>query len=398
MQTRSLVAFATLLFQIQLLTPCLAATATELPAAVAPVVHAAEHPVILADDAGAIAEILIQFSESDGPGIRLVLADLLAKLPVDVDLIVACPNQYEVFEFERMFGEAARACDRSVRVANVGLDISVWARDRLIARAFPSGRPASFIVPRPPQTLDIWRLNEHYAPFELESCGLLADVQAAPIVIEGGNVVSTRDQAFVGVNSVLESVDCDDPVDNEELAVRRLERSFGKPVMVIGNDDGEVPWDHVDMYITPVHDQVLLVADPDAGQKLLLLNELTGHGLLEAPAEDDVYGASPDIELFDVVSSQLQDAGYLIGRMPAVVSPAENWMITYNNVLIDERDEGRTVYMPVYGLPILDQYAASIYARLGLTVQTVDVTGIFERGGALRCVANVTKRKVKPAS
>ena len=74
----------------------------------------------------------------------------------------------------------------------------------------------------------------------------------------------------------------------------------------------------------------------------------------------------------------------------------DDWMITYNNVLIDRRDEFDVVYMPVYHVPELDRAAARVYRDLGFEVRLVDVSEIFRMGGALRCVANVTRRTIYP--
>jgi hypothetical protein len=68
-------------------------------------------------------------------------------------------------------------------------------------------------------------------------------------------------------------------------------------------------------------------------------------------------------------------------------------MITYNNILIDERDGREIVYMPVYNVPPLDETAAAIYRGLGFEVHTVDVSQVYDLGGALRCMVNVTQRR-----
>jgi hypothetical protein len=67
-------------------------------------------------------------------------------------------------------------------------------------------------------------------------------------------------------------------------------------------------------------------------------------------------------------------------------------MVTYNNVLLEQRGRQKIVYMPVYGVPALDRGSERIYRGLGFEVKTIDVSQIFELGGAVRCLANVTER------
>ena len=96
---------------------------------------------------------------------------------------------------------------------------------------------------------------------------------------------------------------------------------------------------------------------------------------------------------FESIARKIARCGYRVVHLPALVDQQQSWMVTYNNVLIDCRGGSCTVYMPVYRIPNLDQAAEAIYRNLGFEVKTVDVSGIYQLGGALRCIVNVTRRR-----
>ena len=90
--------------------------------------------------------------------------------------------------------------------------------------------------------------------------------------------------------------------------------------------------------------------------------------------------------------------GYIVHRVPAVVDPLGNWMITYNNVLMEQRNGRRIVYLPIYRVPRLDFEGISTYSRLGFEVRPIGVSKVYRWGGALRCMVNVTERRATTAS
>jgi hypothetical protein len=66
--------------------------------------------------------------------------------------------------------------------------------------------------------------------------------------------------------------------------------------------------------------------------------------------------------------------------------------VTYNNVLIDDRADGRHVMVPQYGVPELDAAGRAVWEGLGFVVHPIDVSRLYVHGGALRCVAAVVRR------
>jgi hypothetical protein len=66
--------------------------------------------------------------------------------------------------------------------------------------------------------------------------------------------------------------------------------------------------------------------------------------------------------------------------------------VTYNNVVMETRGGETTVWVPVYGVPELDEAGLQAWRTLGVTVRPVDVSRIYRYDGSLRCLVNVLRR------
>jgi len=95
---------------------------------------------------------------------------------------------------------------------------------------------------------------------------------------------------------------------------------------------------------------------------------------------------------YERVKKQLEAKGLKVERIP-IVHDEYYCTITYNNVLMEVRDNKRIVYMPVYGIEKLDAIATKKYESLGFEVRPVDVSRIYKHGGTLRCITNVLARR-----
>ena len=342
---------------------------------------------VIPDSDGALDELLLQFDPYLTEELSPVYRDLFAALPKDVRLTVLCPSVTAAEGFVDQW--QSRLQGRSVNVVNVGLQMSVWARDRLVARQPMSlrGRARSFIS----------RIDPEYEPEKYNDLlvqEMLGDSRFMPglldtqLLLEGGNVVSDKRFAFIGSNALADNAQ----MDVQDM-LEQMEETLGRTFVAVGDGDGTVPWPHVDMYLTPLGDGVALVADPRLGQSILAPGceedcqlDIFDTGPLDACVSDAVQ------ERFDRVAAMLVARGYRVIRLPTVVNAPDAWMITYNNVLLDRRGTRRVVYMPVYDLPEMDDVAAAVYRKLGFEVKTVNVSRVYTMGGAVRCLANVVER------
>jgi N-dimethylarginine dimethylaminohydrolase len=347
---------------------------------------------LVADDGGPIAELLLHYAVNSEGELGAVYHDLFQKLGPSVQLQVCCPNEASVEAFSSRWGNAAVGQGRQVQVVNVNRPITVWARDRRICRQTADGRAAACFVPTAHFTYDPEKQNDLVLSSLLFPTSLAPAVALSSFHLEGGNVVSNRRHVFVGANAFEDNAH---RFPSEAAMFAELTRIFGRTAIPLRSGDGETPWIHADMYLTPIDSRTILVANPAAGCRMLDgRNTITvPHRDRQTQAEFDVLTQdSPRQQRFDDVAAQLTEMGYQVVRMPALMNVQKDWMVTYNNVLMDYQDGQRVVFMPVYHIPELDRAAAQIYRSLGFEVCTVDVSPVFQLGGAIRCLANVTRR------
>jgi N-dimethylarginine dimethylaminohydrolase len=352
---------------------------------------------IVSDDGGPIAEVLLHYSADSDAELGPVFRDLFASLPAGVRIQVCCPSQASVEFFAQEWGPLATANGRDVHVVNINRPISVWARDRRIARQQPSAQPAASFVPTAHTTYDDEKHNDLLLQTLLWPTGLVPPVALTSFYLEGGNIVSNRRHLFVGGNLFVENENRFSAADQLSSELMRL---FGRPLVALKGGDGEPPWCHVDMYLTPFDDRTLLVANPLAGAALLaeepapaVMLDAQPPGKSEVLTYDPMAPGSEIQQRFDDVAAQVARLGYKVYRLPALTNVAEDWMVTYNNVLMDRDGDRRIVYMPIYQIPELDRAAEQVYRDLGCEVHPIDVSHIYDLGGAVRCLVNVTLRK-----
>ena len=68
-------------------------------------------------------------------------------------------------------------------------------------------------------------------------------------------------------------------------------------------------------------------------------------------------------------------------------------ILSWSNVVQEQRPEGDRVYLPVYGLPALDDAAAKAWGRGGATVIRIPALGPAMRGGGLRCLTQTVRAR-----
>ena len=227
------------------------------------------------------------------------------------------------------------------------------------------------------------------------------EMKRSRFFFEGGNIVVSDGYVITGYSTI-------DALKHmgESSAIRLLEREFGKKVIVVGSEDVTEPHEHVDMYLTPINDSLVLLADPTLAMDLLsegLARPATpssdpdGTGVrdeyeIEENGTVDLFEADDLIASYWHVKCQLERKGLAVERLP-IIHLGEECALTYNNVLMETRAGRRIVYMPVYAVGALDRAAAELYKSLGFEVRPVDVTRIYEYGGTIRCLTNILARK-----
>jgi hypothetical protein len=253
------------------------------------------------------------------------------------------------------------------------------------------------------------------------------------LAFEGGNIVSDEETTFIGANTVRYNALRLGETDVE--IARRFEIELGKPVLVVG--PYPQPVGHIDMILTPLGGKRIAVADAALGARTVRA-EMEEHPeevtTFEESCERDFFGdssirsvvdaegkavESPSIVggtanavsaseslagLLDGVADALAARGYRVERIPFLMdeppSSADGKTVgpgyptlTYNNVLLDRGPEGATVFLPRYGLKVLDRRAEDAWIELGYRVVSVaGLTVSAMYGGSLRCCVKVLSR------
>lgn len=352
---------------------------------------------ILPDTTGAIAEVILHYDPDLYVESIPLFADLFSVLDPRTRVTVLCPSQQGVDDFLVTWGDALAAHGREAAVVNVGRHLSIWARDRFVPR-----QPSSLmslspgILSAPYRAAEQAKLNELATYPLLAANGIIPRPAEPGVRLEGGNVVANRRHVLIGANVFAEN---DVPLSSGAL-YSALRRALGREVVVVRDEEGFVPWVHVDMYVTPLDEATMLVGSTALAVDIL---RESGDGFLVG-ADVNAFECGPLGSLdgaclssvversLDEVADQIRGLGYRVVRAPVLPDVPADWMLTYNNVVMERREGRRIVLLPVYGVPSLDEAASAIYRNLGFEVRTVDVSGVFRLGGALRCVVNVVQR------
>ena len=244
---------------------------------------------------------------------------------------------------------------------------------------------------------------------------------------EGGNIVCSGQKIFIGRDTVSRNMA--DLGASEGQIIRRFEKLLGVSVEIVGTTPQ--PIGHIDLIVTPLGEEVISVADLNLGAEIIQevldqspreilrfieecednffgsdqiesVTDLAGNQLVRPNLKDGLQHAiqysrelSSDL---DAIASDLQKQGFRIVRAPALVSNLEGEeirfpILTYNNVLLETRNEQNIVYLPQYGLNTLDQAACTSWESLGYLVKPVEgfaTSAMY--GGSLRCCTKVLLR------
>jgi len=162
--------------------------------------------------------------------------------------------------------------------------------------------------------------------------------------------------------------------------VEEFEKLLGLPVIVIDPQ----PEFHLDLGFTFLDDTTIAVADPSLAIQLVgKVPEL--QPLLQATKEKQL------VEKYDRAAVKLAQLGYCIVRLPTLAGLGLTTpYLTYNNVLLEnylQNDQPvKKVYMPTYGVDLLDEAARITFRAQGFQVIDMPSARLSTKlWGAIRC-------------
>lgn len=333
------------------------------------------------DAGGELRRIGIHYAPRMDSRALSVWRQLIPALPdrVRVDVAVDKPAH-----FVRLVAALADAgIDAGDRLQPVIVDrpITTWSRDRMAALATDDG--GAILAPPRIEVATPDRAGDWEAPFAFSRTLYDGEPRIADLVFEGGDMAASKSFVFADVNLVGRNLGRGDASPAHLQSV--LRKTFAQDIVWLGDAIGDVPRHHIMMYMVPLDDETVLVGDVRAGRALLAADPM-GDEITET-TEWEAEAAR-----FDRVAVELAEHGFDVVRMPVVVLEGAGSYVTYTNVLFDRDERGPHVYLPTYGLPVLDDAAAAIYERLGLRVTPIDVSKIYQLNGSLGCLVNVLER------
>ncbi|MBI3927980.1 MAG: hypothetical protein HY319_20730 [Armatimonadetes bacterium] len=424
---------------------------------------------VFPDSLGKITHLALQLdSDVTGAIRRNVFAawsKLFKAMDPDVEFTI-------VLENDRDRGEVSKLLD-SLQVENQArihlivapdLDITMWSRDQMIG--LKAGQGTSLLG----QTTMRPHGDDELLPPRIaqRTPGVTLDPDKR-LVTDGGDEVSNGRETFLGYNSLYLTAEklyreelqpagpfspfertlttstppggerycmpdfryepnpyktADPGIPDEAYWLDRartlFEEKYGRPVTVVGADDPQTPEPeapatfHIDMGLTPIGDDVVLVGDPRLAidtlnrlspEEYARHNELLNRSL-ETRGEDHLGSLIRENSVnnpllqhqFDYNAEAVEHKGYRVLRLPYLQGPPDVSWITYNNCLQENytRPDGsqvRRVFLPTYGLPALDDQAAEVYRSLGFEVIPLELPALTAWRGAIRCVSNILGRQ-----
>ncbi len=389
---------------------------------------------ILSECDGHLRELVLHYEPSAKEIVAPVYRDFLGGLDSDVRVHVVCPDRAAFEDFIAIVGPAR--CRLSPIVT--GHPITTWSRDRWVALGPAAGGGATTLwSPRGEAADEIWPARAGDARVGRDIARALAPAVLARrsgLYFDGGDFLADSETAFV-VPRVLQRNIQQTAKSREEL-LGALSRELKRRVILLD----EAPDHHAGMFMVSVGDRTMLVGDPSLARGLYQFSETTGtipspglrppsprlagrgrgegrpvsateshcDAVLVAAEMGQVDGAAthafmslpggPDFttqtqHLFDAVARQCERAGYKVIRIPVLPASDGRTYLTYVNVLLDQQDSRRVVYLPFYrGVEGLNAAARGVWERLGYEIRPVDCTSAYRHFGCLHCLVNVLRR------
>jgi len=340
---------------------------------------------LLADDEGALSELVIHYVPTAADLSPPVYRELLSALDDDVVVWTVVPDMAAFDDLVARLGDAADAGPTLVPVP-VGHAMTTWSRDRWLALApeDPSD-PVTILAPSAEDGSERWpaRAGDARTGRDLAAEPFArAAFERSALYFDGGDFVADAEVAFVTPRVLRRSAGR--VVEDREHLAHALELTLGKRVVLLD----EAPEHHAGMFMMPIRGRRMLVGDPSLAA-----------ALVDDPEALVPLGGGPDFSAatqarFDAVADAVRDAGYTVTRIPIVPGRDGRTWWTWLNGLVETRDGGGHVYMPTFGAPpALREAAEAVWRDAGYTVHPVDATSAYTHFGSLRCLVNVLRRR-----
>jgi hypothetical protein len=330
-----------------------------------------------------LRELVIHYEPGAKETVSTTYQQFIGDLPPSVTVYAVCPDPPAFQELKTILG--AIRCQ--LRPVIVNHPITAWARDRWVCLRAPGANTATLLTPRAEAAEEIWpaRAGDKLVAEDLSK---LTETQTqarrSDLYFDGGDFMADNQTAFI-VGRVAQR-NIEHTVRSRADLLNAAYTTLNRPILYLT----PAPDHHAGMFMAVVGNRTVLVGDPRLGAQYLPPTD-GQNKTLEIPGGPDL---TPQTQaLFDAVATQIAQTGYTVHRIPVVLSPDGRTYLTYCNVLIDQRDGHRIVYLPFYrGADALNTAAKQIWENLGYETRPIDCTGPYRHFGCLHCLVNVLRR------
>jgi N-dimethylarginine dimethylaminohydrolase len=382
---------------------------------------------ILGDYSGQAEHILMHFADYD---IIPTLYGLLRNLDSDKKITIVSPDSTRTKLLEMLIEQWKIQNPQRLQILTENSDLTFWIRD-------------DFVVTHDSRILLPKRYTSNGTPRSITRVAKELGFKIIPtdLGFDGGNITATEKYVFVGFDTILGNINTQ--FKTPKMVKKYIEKLFGKKVVVVGSAAAPQPHEHIDMFLTPVGDNKVIIGSPKIGAQLLAKakNALASNygkvyfneQLTPIPAEakkilfntpdfverlqselsldyrdanlnDDatlatllVKNSLPSLQKsFDAIEADLKSKGIeIVLKLPILVNTGitDGPFISYNNMLIENSGATKRAYLPTYNIKALDEAATSRLKTLGFSVIPIDVQNISFYNGTLRCSTQIMKRR-----
>lgn len=334
---------------------------------------------LVSDVEGPLRRISIHYCTAFHAYSSETLHDLVHQLSPDTHIDVAVETQTEFDKLSAFLKSNTSKRLPKLHAVVTGFPITPWSKDRYGTMASRRGPvlcvPSAKIAGR-----RIAAPGDDAVPALLARDGI--ERRELPFRFDGGDLICSRDTIFMAANCLARN----QPYDQEGQArlLSKMETTFGKSIVLLGETPADVPAHHIGMYLTPLGKKTVIVGDPDWG--LDLYRESGSSSTTPLPRSD------VRLEPFRFIRRTLERQGFKVIPVPLIVTDQPQVYITYNNGILETRNRKQIFYMPSYDIPLLDDAAAAVYEKQGITVRRTRVAKLYRHTGSLRCLVGIVER------
>lgn len=349
---------------------------------------------VVADDAGPLREIVMHYVPELERSFAATYRDFLGTLPRETHIVMVIRRGHRA-RLDAFLGglEGGAALVSRMRVVEIDAPLGIWSKDRaLVLTPLGNEKQSKIELVVPPRT----KPGEGSRPMDWDIVPAVAaalpasfDVRQIPIAFDAGDFAIAGKRVVFDVNLFARNR-ARSYRSPQELR-ERLKGLFGRDVVMLGSEVGDVPRHHMSMYMAVLDGSTALVGDPEAGARIVGRDYEPGERSPETGQPLRADFSKETVARFDRAASDLAAAGFRVVRIPTVAFDDKTYF-AYTNGVYETRDGKRTAWMPSFGHAPLDAAARAIYEQLGWSVHPIAVRDVYAQHGTIGCMVNVVSR------